>query len=405
MKTLLQLAIMFCGLSATIDFAFAQTWTQTSAPMTNWTTIVSSADGTKLVAACPGVCFISTNSGLTWMATNLPADIHFYNNVPNFAVLAVSADGTKLAGASRNNGIIGVSTNGGLNWSYPTNYAEAAWFSIASSADGKTLALTEGGPTVRASTNSGATWYVLAQLPNHGSDGQIAALSANGHSLVVGVDGSGIYGTTNFGKSWTTNNLLETWEGIAMSADGTKCAAAPYGGSGNIYTSADSGATWLQQTNSPDLLWSSVASSADGTELAAVSGSASIGGAGQIYTSTDSGVTWVSNNVPTQPWEAICSSADGNKLAAVVFGTDPYVGGGIWTLQTTPTTQLNISSSTNNLALSWLIPSTSFVLQQSPDLISWSSVTDTPALNLTNLNYELTLSPSNSSGFFRLISQ
>jgi hypothetical protein len=33
------------------------------------------------------------------------------------------------------------------------------------------------------------------------------------------------------------------------------------------------------------------------------------------------------------------------------------------------------------------------------------TLTNTPALNLTNLNNELTLSPSNSSGFFRLISQ
>ncbi|HEY5298864.1 MAG TPA: hypothetical protein VIK59_13235 [Verrucomicrobiae bacterium] len=51
------------------------------------------------------------------------------------------------------------------------------------------------------------------------------------------------------------------------------------------------------------------------------------------------------------------------------------------------------------------MPSTNFVLQQSSDLISWSSVTATPALNLTNLNNELMLSPSNSNGFFRLISK
>ena len=30
--------------------ALAQTWTQTSAPITNWTAVASSADGTKLVA-------------------------------------------------------------------------------------------------------------------------------------------------------------------------------------------------------------------------------------------------------------------------------------------------------------------------------------------------------------------
>jgi hypothetical protein len=76
-----------------------------------------------------------------------------------------------------------------------------------------------------------------------------------------------------------------------------------------------------------------------------------------------------------------------------------------WTLKNTPTPQLNVNVSTNNYLLSWLVPSTNFVVQQSPDLVSWSSITDAPSLNLTNLNNELTISPSNASGFFRLISQ
>jgi len=53
--------------------------------------------------------------------------------------------------------------------------------------------------------------------------------------------------------------------------------------------------------------------------------------------------------------------------------------------QATPSPQLNLAPSDINLALSWLVPSTNFVLQQSTDLISWSSVTNAPALNLTNL--------------------
>ncbi|MCX6924722.1 MAG: hypothetical protein NT154_16140 [Verrucomicrobia bacterium] len=37
-------------LIATDDPAFAQSWTQTSAPLLSWTAVVSSADGSKLVA-------------------------------------------------------------------------------------------------------------------------------------------------------------------------------------------------------------------------------------------------------------------------------------------------------------------------------------------------------------------
>jgi hypothetical protein len=43
-----------------------------------------------------------------------------------------------------------------------------------------------------------------------------------------------------------------------------------------------------------------------------------------------------------------------------------------------------------------------FVLQQSSDLASWTDMTDTPALNLTNLQNEVVLSPTNGSGFYRL---
>lgn len=44
--------------------AIAQTWTQTSAPLTNWTAVASSADGSRLVAAIAGgQIYTSTNSG------------------------------------------------------------------------------------------------------------------------------------------------------------------------------------------------------------------------------------------------------------------------------------------------------------------------------------------------------
>jgi len=121
-----------------------------------------------------------------------------------------------------------------------------------------------------------------------------------------------------------------------------------------------------------------------------------------IYTSTNSGVTWTSNNVASQGWYSVASSADGNKLVAASFYGIGDALGNIYTLQTTPSPQLNIAPLSNNFALSWIIPSTNFVLQQSSDLASWVDVTNTPALNLTNLQNKVTLSPSNSSGFYRL---
>jgi hypothetical protein len=235
------------------------------------------------------------------------------------------------------------------------------------------------------------------------------ASSADGTILVAAAgsvtqkNGS-IYVSTNSGFAWMpsdapTNNV---WESVASSADGSKMVAASATafvitntGVGGVYTSTDFGMTWTSN-NVPAANWYGVASSADGTKLVAVSDVS-------IYTSTNSGASWVSNSVPNNNiWISVASSADGNSLVAATYisGNAP-----IYISHSTPTPTLSLTSSSGNFGLSWLIPSTNFIVQQSPDLVSWSSVTDRPALNFTNLSYELSVSPTNSSGFFRLMSQ
>jgi hypothetical protein len=63
---------------------------------------------------------------------------------------------------------------------------------------------------------------------------------------------------------------------------------------------------------------------------------------------------------------------------------------------------LNLTPANGNLKFSWIVPSTNFVMQQSSDLGSWTDMTNAPALNLTNLQNEVILSPIGSSGFYRL---
>ena len=140
--------------------------------------------------------------------------------------------------------------------------------------------------------------------------------------------------------------------------------------------------------------WTSVASSADGTRLAAVASS------GEIYTSTNGGVTWTPNTVTNASWSGVASSADGAKLIAVSNG------GGIYTWQTTPTPTLTINRSGSDLQIAWLIPSMSFVLQQSADLSSTNGtdLASAPILNLTNLQNQVTLSPPSHPTFYRLSS-
>src|SRR5437773_1755711 len=142
-----------------------------------------------------------------------------------------------------------------------------------------------------------------------------------------------IYTSADSGMTWTqtsapTNTTI--WSSVASSANGTKLAAVGQsfdfntGGrsGGQIYTSADSGMTWTQTSAPTNTIWSSVASSADGTKLVAVGPSFDFNTAerigGQIYTSTNSGATWMQTSAPSTIWSSVASSADGTKLVAVI---------------------------------------------------------------------------------------
>ena len=215
-----------------------------------------------------------------------------------------------------------------------------------------------------------------------------------------------VYVSTNSGATWvstaTPTNIYSY--SIASSADGRKLIVGGLNGSiqglsGIVYTSTNSGYTWI--SNSVPFSynpWYGVASSADGTRLIAVGQD----GGGAIVTSTNSGVSWISNSVPNlSEWVSVASSADGTKLAAT---WPDYPNSYIYTSQLIPTPQLNCTLTNGNLALSWLIPSTNFVLQQNADLTTtnWSSVTNVPTLNLTNLQNHVTLPATAGNAFFRL---
>ena len=132
-----------------------------------------------------------------------------------------------------------------------------------------------------------------------------------------------------------------------------------------------------------------MASSADGSRLVAAVNSRG------IYVSTNSGIDWNKTDAPNTNWQAVASSADGRRLLAAYAG-------GIYTSYSTPAPVMKIALLYSNLALSWVIPSTNFVMQQSFDLTSWADLTNAPVLNVKTLQNQIMLSPSNGSGFYRL---
>ncbi len=377
-------ALLLCSWFAPIAPLFAQTWTQTSAPITNWSSIAMSADGTKLVAVVgggsagspgsAGPIYTSTDSGTTWISNNAP--------IMSWMGVCSSADGTKLA-ANEYHG--GSWTNSGTTWKQTSASGSSGFYSpssIASTPDGNILiASSSGNSLLYMSTNRGKVWT----SPYVAFEG--CALSGDGTRILV-VPGNP-YISINSGATWVLGTNVQTeLRAAAMSVDGMKLFAM---GQGGVLVSTNGGAFWFW-SGAPTSGYGSIASSADGTHLILARNFPS----SALYVSADSGFTWTAASAPSNYWSAVASSADGSTVAAAMSG------GGIWIGKSVPTPQLNIKPTSNQVRLSWTVPSSNFIVQSSQDLSKWTSLTNKPILNPTNLQNQLSLPPTNGSAFYRL---
>lgn len=387
------------GLFIAGNLSFAQNWTQTSAPIPNliWPSLASSADGNHIVAAANtptspynGPTYNSADSGATWTSNAFSSK--------RWESIASSADGIKLVATA--NGIVYTSANSGVAWK--TALLAADFSGVASSADGSKLAAAAENK-IFTSTNSGETWR-SNNVPNiRRSAGISLACSADGNKLIAGDYSGSIYTSADGGGTWASNSLTKMKQlFVASSANGDNLAAAAGGqniGNGPIYISTNSGTAWMT-SSAPNQMWVSIASSADGTKLIAAA-APNNNSSNLIFTSSDLGFTWTSNNVPAVGlgWACVACSADGNKLMAGSF----Y--GGIWDCQITSAPSLHITSCGTACAVSWMVPSTDFLLQQNSDLgtTNWAALNNTPTLNFTNLQNQVILAAPADSSFYRLI--
>jgi len=372
-----------------VNLLQGQSWTLTGAlsPVTNWTYLAMSADGTRLVAAIgfySGGIYISTNSGNTWNLTSAPSNI--------WTSVASSADGSKLIAAASHfatAGPIFTSTNYGATWNQ-ANVRSNIWSSVASSADGiKLVAATRGSSTptpIYTSADSGVSWTSNG-WPSP-MNWNCVASSSDGSILAAAGESSSLYVSTNSGTAWyTIKTPIYFPQAVAASADGKTLIV---GGAG-LFITTNFGATW--KTNfSAEFNYSPVACSADGSRLLVAED-------GTIYQTSRSGANWTSTSVGSVI-RSVVSSADGNELA--VTASD----GGIWMWRATPVPKLNITSTSNGLAFCWPIPSANFMLQQNFNLNTknWVTLTNTPTLDLTSLENHTVLSLTATNCFYRLIS-
>jgi hypothetical protein len=380
-----------CWSLAAAGQSLGQTWSPTGAPSNNWAAAACSADSSKVVAAAgglsgTGLIYTSSDGGTNWRPAYAPS-LHWVS-------VASSADGTRLVAAANGNGLY-TSSDSGTNW--VSNHVVAAvanWQSVAASADGVALAAVNFTSLLFHSTNSGSFW----NTNNVGmADAVALAGSATGSRFVVGNNSGRISFSTSGGAVWSAPMQLGVYiPFLAGSADlGTVVAVVePTFSSSPLLVTTNLGLSWatnnLLATN-----WTAVAVSADGTRCAAVDAK------GFIYTCTDAGSSWNRNSTPVLHWQAVGGSADGSVIYAAASN------GGIWAGRSTPAAVLRIAGGQNRFTLSWVVPSANFLLQQTASLSPavWTSVTNAPVLNLSNVTYELTLTPSPDNKFYRLNAQ
>ncbi len=396
-------------LSSSLEPACAQSWQQTTAPVANWVSVASSADGMRLAALTLDgeAVLISTNGGTNWF-TGSPT-----NGTALGSCLACSADGRVLAAGGFRDptgefaGVIMVSTNFGATWFTSTTAAFKSWTGLASSADGTMMVGVTAfrrsfGGGIYTSTDSGTTWaFTSAASANVIYNG--VGSTADGIQLMSVSDF--IDNSPNAGGTWTQTFAPGSgWASIAASADGTRWAAASEnngsGVGGPIYLSSDHGFSWVQST-APITNWVSIASSADGTRLVAAAAGTGIVPVGAIYVSTNSGANWTTPVIPVGNWSCVASSADGTKLVAAIRG------GHIFTSRITIPPRLTLVATNGLSVVSWVVPSANFVLQQRTDLISsdWTDVATLPTLNLSNLREEFSALQTAGPVFYRLVSR
>ena len=268
-----------------------------------------SSDGSRIAGIGGGAyrgIYTSSNSGKTMLAQNMDA---------RWKAIASSADGIKLV-AAKFGGNLYTSTDAGLSWSSRDNVRN--WQGVASSADGLKLAAVVQNGEIYTSIDAGLTW-----TPHESARAwRAVASSADGVHLVAVVgdykivnnvpSGSTgqIYTSADGGDTWVARETNRYWWAVACSADGAKIVAADHGYTmgGLLYTSTDFGVTWAPRGNLQN--WSSIVSSADGTQLAAIDGIK------RLNLSVDSGVTWATYNLYSDPWSSLAMTPDGLSLVS-----------------------------------------------------------------------------------------
>ena len=272
-----------------------------------------SFDGTVAAAGIGGFGYlcVTSNAGQTWTPTATSSNVFITGG--SAGGVAVSSNGTRMVvGDSPSTPYI--SSNTGVTWTAISALGGNGTSPVAMSADGNVVLVRRSGNAgINRSTDGGSSWSTVGPAVNYTS----FAASSNGAILLAG-GLSNVYISSNTGSTWTTLSGLATgvWR-VAMSYNGVRMVAARE--NGNIWWSSNSGVGWTEATSSGSRPWAWISMSADGSKCAAAPGDAN---GGAISTSLDGGATWAITGLAYGRSYGTCVSGDGS----IIYGA-PYFGG------------------------------------------------------------------------------
>lgn len=306
-------------------------WARADAPAAAWRAVAMSGTGDRIVACTPDQVLSSGDAGRSWVSWTVPGDDWSSVAVGRESGSVVLGQGHGAhAPAQPTFGFR--STDDGRTWT-PWNHDEngSEWrtTSVASSADGQTLVITQEIPAwgpwglelqygaLRFSHDGGQTWQgdTVEVFIAYGMNSATCSDDGRGMAVVRHdfFEGFKIKVSLDGGATWRSSVLPSSGNPqVRMSGDGRRLVAI----AGRTLYACDSDSLAWQPLPAPEADWSAVALSRDGQRIcAAASGLASV--AGLIHQSDDGGQTWRWSGSPSANWTALACSADGERVVGV----------------------------------------------------------------------------------------
>lgn len=282
-------------------------WLNSNIASGNFSSVVLSADGTKGIAASSAGngLYYSPDSGQNWTQSTLTT-----GGLTSGSFISISLSGTDAIAASNSDDIgIYYSANSGQTWTQSSNRTTGKFRSVSLSgsngiAAGNTSSITDG---IWFSINSGQTWTKATLTTGGPTERSFASVFLSGSNGIAGsLDGFGIYYTTTSGATWTRSTLTAggntSGDFYSLFLSGTNGVAGSGTNNAGIYYSTNSGQTWTPSSQTA------------GNFMVALSGGIGIAGSSKwtgavptvgIFRSTDNGINWVQTNQTTGNYNSV----------------------------------------------------------------------------------------------------